>query len=158
MRSLRMRKFGCSDLNRYRHISLKQVVISLLLNARKQEWVSRMLGIYYSKWMPHVTVHVRVACWSNFNARCPWVPSIGQILQSFIGDGDLSIWGKNSRARWNTPNKQYTPQDPENEDCTTFVYSFARYVCSFRWFNFSILLVLYRGVETLNCLYIMDAE
>ena len=44
--------------------------------------------------MPHVTVGV--ARWRTLTAQWPLVSSIGQYLKPFTGNGDASIWVKNS--------------------------------------------------------------
>ena len=50
---------------------------------------------------------VSVARWRTLNAQWPWVSNIGQNLQAFTGNGDVSIWVENSsRMGWKTPNNK----------------------------------------------------
>ena len=66
------------------------MVTAPLLNARQQVRVSRVLGDDHYKWMPLVTgvTHQRTL---KLNAQWPLVLSIGQNLQPFSGNGDVSI-------------------------------------------------------------------
>ena len=73
-------------------LSRKKVVTAELLNARQKMWVSRVLGDYHYKRISRVTEGVTRK--RILTARCPWVPSIGQNLQPFTGNCDVSIWGK----------------------------------------------------------------
>ena len=43
--------------------------------------------------------------WLTAQSR-PWVPSIGQNLQPFTDNGDVSIWVKNARVEWLIQNKR----------------------------------------------------
>ena len=54
--------------------------------------------------MPRVTVGV--ALQKTLTAQWPEVPSIGQILQPFTGNGDVSKCVKNSLVGRKIPNKQ----------------------------------------------------
>ena len=53
--------------------------------------------------MPRITVGV--AGKETITAQLPWVSSIGQNLQHLAGNGDVSIWLKNSRMGPKTANK-----------------------------------------------------
>ena len=75
-----------------------------MLNARQQVWVSRVLWDDHYKRMPLVTVGV--ARWRTFTDQWPWVLNIGQNLQTFTCNGDVSIWVKNSWVGWKITNKQ----------------------------------------------------
>ena len=85
-RSPRMLKVGCSNPSHDIPKSKKQLVTAPLLNARQQVWVSRVLGDDHYKRMSRVTVGL--ARLRTLTARCPWMPSIGQNLQPFTGNGD----------------------------------------------------------------------
>ena len=74
----------------------KQVVISPLLKARQKVWVSWVLGDDHYKRIPLVTVGVTRK--RTLTAQWPWVPSIGQNLQPITGNGDVSLWMKNSQV------------------------------------------------------------
>ena len=89
-------------------------------------WVSRVVGDDYYKQMPRVTCRVIVTRYRTPIARWPWVPSKGQHLQPFNGNGDFSIWVNGSRVGWNTSNmqtskyilcKNTTSNKPQNRLC-----------------------------------------
>ena len=79
-------------------------VTAPLPNARQWVWVSRVLGKDHYKWMSRFTVDV--ARLRTLTAQWPRVPSIGQNLQPFTGNIDISIWVKNSQVGRKTTNKQ----------------------------------------------------
>ena len=54
--------------------------------------------------MPRFTADV--ALYRTLTTQWPWVPSIGQHLQPFTGNGEDSEWVKISRVGWKPPNKQ----------------------------------------------------
>ena len=81
-----------------------------MINARQSVRVSRDLGDDHYKRIPCVTVGV--ACQRNLTAQWPWVPSIGQNLQPFTGNGDVSIWVTNSRVG---------PKSPKNKETNIIV-------------------------------------
>ena len=97
------RKVKCSNPSSNRPNSIKQVVIAPLTNSRHYVRVSRVLGDDHYKRMPRVTVGV--ARWRTLTAQWPEVPSKGQNLQPFNGNGDLSKWVKSSRVGRKTQNK-----------------------------------------------------
>ena len=72
-----------------------------LPKARQQVWVSRVLGDYHYKRRSCVTVRYK-----TLTAQRPCAPSIGQNLQRFTGNGDVSIWVKDSGVERKTENKQ----------------------------------------------------
>ena len=84
----RVRKFRCSILSRDKPKSLKQVV-----TAKRSETCVCVKGLRIIddryKRMPRVTVCV--ARYRTLTTLWPWVPSIGQHLKSFTGNGDVSI-------------------------------------------------------------------
>ena len=94
-----------------------------LPTARQQAWVSRVLGDDHYKRMSHVTVGVTRS--RTLAAQWQWVPSIGQNLQLFTGNGDVSIWLKNYRVGRKTPKKKPKCHEKRNmrvERCV-FPYS-----------------------------------
>ena len=82
-------KVGCLNPSRVRPKSLKQVVTAPLLKAPQQLWVSHVLRDDHYKQMPCITVGVAHS-WI-LTAPWLWVPSIGQNLQPFNGNGDFSM-------------------------------------------------------------------
>ena len=90
--------------------SFKQEVTAPLLNARQQVWVSRFLGDDHN--IQASRFKVGVARLRSVTAQWPCVPSIGQHLQPFTGNGDVSIWVKN--ARWDKKN-------PHNQKNKTYI-------------------------------------
>ena len=50
------------------------------------------------------------------NPQWSWVPSIGQNVKFFTGNGDVSKWVENSRVDRKTLYKQSTFKDDENGD------------------------------------------
>ena len=78
-----------SNPGRDRPKSLKQVVTAPLLSARQEVRASRVLGDDHYKRMTRVTVGV--ARLRTFIDQCQWVPSTGQNLKPFTGNGDISI-------------------------------------------------------------------
>ena len=85
----RKQKVGCSNPSRNRPKSYRQVVTALLLNARQQVWVSRVLRDDHYKRMPRVTVGV--ARLRTSTAHWRRVPSTRQNLQPFTSNGDIQI-------------------------------------------------------------------
>ena len=85
-RSPRMQKVVCSNPSRNKSKSQKQVVTAPLLINRQQVWVSR--DDHYKR-MSRVTVGV--ARLRTLTAQWPWVLSVGQILQPFTGNGDVTM-------------------------------------------------------------------
>ena len=65
---------------------------------------SRDIGDDHNKRMPRVTVGVP----PHFSRL--WVPCLGQNLQHFTGNADVSIWVRNSLVGRKTPNIQTTIQ------------------------------------------------
>ena len=63
-------------------------------------WVLRVLGDDHYKRMPSVTISG--ARKRTLTAQWPWVLTIGQNLQGFTDNGDISISVKNSRVGWKT--------------------------------------------------------
>ena len=84
--------------------SLKQEVTDPLLNARWHLWLSRALRDDQYKRMFRVIVSV--TCKKPLIIKGPLVPSERQNLKPFSGNGDVSVWVKNSRMRWKASNKQ----------------------------------------------------
>ena len=82
-------KVGCLNPSRVRPKSLKQVVTAPLLKAPQQLWVSHVLRDDHYKQMPCITVGVAHS-WI-LTAPWLWVPSIGQNLHPFKGNGDFSM-------------------------------------------------------------------
>ena len=97
--TLRVRAFAShagdrgSIPSRDRPKSLKQVVTAPLPNAWQPVWVSRVLGDDHD-YKRLARVAVGVARSKTLATQWPWVPSIGQNLQSFTGNRDVSIWVK----------------------------------------------------------------
>ena len=58
--------------------------------------------------------HSRYGMLKNSTAQWPWVPSIGQNLQPFTGNGDVSIWVKNSRMGRSTPHNKIKISNSQN--------------------------------------------
>ena len=71
------------------------------LNTRLFVEVSGVLGDDHYTRIPHVTVDV--ARWRTLTAQWPWVPSIGQNLQPFTGNGYVSMSEKFSSGRITPP-------------------------------------------------------
>ena len=69
-------------------MSLKQTVSAPLLNAWQQLQVSRLLVDDHYNWMSRVIIGV--ALQRTLTTPWPSVPSIGENLQSFTGNGDVS--------------------------------------------------------------------
>ena len=66
-----------------------------------------VIGDDHYKRMPRFIVVV--ARYRTLTAQWSWVPSIGQNLQAFTGNGDVSKWVKISRVgQKKQPNKQTT--------------------------------------------------
>ena len=77
-----------------------------LRNAWQQVWVSQdLIDDHYKRMSP---LTIGEARWRTLNAQ--WVPSIGQNLQPFSGNGDVFKWVKYSRDGQKTPNKQTNKQ------------------------------------------------
>ena len=91
-----------------------------LPNARQQVRVSRVLGDDHYKRIPRVTVDV--ARWRNLIAQWPWVPSIGQHLQPFTGNVDVSIWVKTSRVGQKTSTNTNKPSHSPLKVCLVWVF------------------------------------
>ena len=70
-------------------LNVRQVVTAPLPNARQQVCVSRFLGDDHYKGLVRVTVDV--ARKRTLTAQWSCVPRIGQNLQPFTGNGDVSI-------------------------------------------------------------------
>ena len=56
----------------------------------------------------HSRCHSSDCTLKNLTAQWPWMPSIGQNLQPFTGNGDVSIWVKT--FEWNGTSPQKTKQ------------------------------------------------
>ena len=79
------------------------------------------------------SIAVGVACKRTLTAQWPWVPGIGQNLQPFTGNGDVSIWVKNSRVGRETPNKQFKTNRNSLGLIWPLIFIFVLCHVSFNW-------------------------
>ena len=88
--------------------SLNQVVTAPLPNAEQQVRVSRIQGDdRYKRKFP---VKESVARSRTLTAQWPWMPSMGQNVKPFIGNGDVSLCVRKCRVGRKKKTKQFLRQ------------------------------------------------